>query len=211
MPNPIKGLPVEVDVYAHPPGSPEEYTLDWRFQGGQSQGNTPIILPKGSGSHDMTFVLHDSSGKGLKFQPVAKDAMWIRNGNACPKAPGTGNGQIVHGSVTNGGMTLTVNDDNAGNPAQLHYTLRFDPDPDHNFWDPEIRNGGGGRTLIGAEGISMATIGGAVAGALIAIWMAPQASVMMTLVAAIAGGALGYIAGALITKSRAGSSAHLAG
>ncbi|MDV3256472.1 MAG: complement resistance protein TraT, partial [Sphingomonas sp.] len=99
--------------------------------------------------------------------------------------------------------------DNNGNPARLHYTLRFDPDP--NSWDPEIRNGGGGRTLIGAEGISMATIGGAVAGALIAIWMAPQASVTMTVVAAIAGGALGYIAGALVAKSLSGPSAHLPG
>lgn len=209
MPNPIQGLPVEVDVYANPPGSLQPYELDWRFQGGPSQGNTPIDLPKGSGSHDLIFTLHDNSGKGLKFKPVASDAMWVRNGNACPTAPGNGNGQIVHGSVTNGGTTLTVNDDNAGNPARLHYTLRFDPDP--NSWDPEIRNGGGGRTLIGAEGISMATIGGAVAGALIAIWMAPQASVTMTVVAAIAGGALGYIAGALVAKSLAGPSAHLPG
>ena len=157
---------------------------------------------------DLTFTLHDNSGKGLRFKQAASDAMWIRN-NVCPTAPGNGNGQIAHGSVTDGGMTLTVNDDNAGNPARLKYMLRFDPDP--NCWDPEIRNGGGGHSLIGAEGISMATIGGAVAGALIAIWAAPQASVMMTLVAAIAGGALGYVAAALVSRSLAGPSAHLPG
>lgn len=194
MANPVKGAPVEVDVYAHPPGSPSEYTIDWRFQGGPSQGDTPIILDPGSGSHDLTFTLHDNSGKGLKFKPNAADAMWTHPGNKCPNGPGNGNGQITNGSVTNGCMTLNVTDDNSGNPARLHYMLRFDPDP--NSFDPEIRNGGGGKTYT-----RIATgIGGAVAGALIASGTVAEESMTMTLVGALAGGAVGYLAGSLLEK-----------
>lgn len=194
MANPVKGTPVEVDVYAHPAGSNPAYTIDWRFEGGAGQGNTPIDLPKGSGSHDLTFTLHDSSGKGLTFKPKPEDAMWTHPGNKCPTGPGNGNGQITNGSVSNGCMTLTVTDDNSGNPARLQYMLRFDPSG--NDFDPEIRNGGGGKTYT-----RIATgIGGAVAGALIASGTVAEESMTMTLVGALAGGAVGYLAGSLLEK-----------
>lgn len=193
MANPVKGKPVEVDVYAHPPGSPEPYTIEWRFTGEPGQGNTPIRLPKASGSHDITFNLHDNSGKELRFKSTVADAIWTTSGNGCPNGPGTGNGQIGGGSVSNGGMTLQVNDDNSGSPARLHYMLRFDPDP--NAFDPEIRNGGGGTSFTGIANTMI--IGGAVAGALIAVWMAPQSLLLMGLVGAVAGGVLGYLLGVL--------------
>ena len=189
----VKGDPVLVDVYAHPPGSPEDYTIDWKFQGGPSQGNTPIVLPKGSGSHDLTFTLHDNSGKGLAFKPKAEDAMWIGHGKGCPTGKGNGKGQIVHGTVANG-TTLTVIDDNSGNPATLHYMLRFDPDP--NVFDPEIRNGGGGKTYTRAA----TAVVGAVVGALVVSGVQAN-DTSMTVVGALAGAAVGYLVGTVIENS----------
>ena len=146
MTNPIQGLPVIVDVTAHPPGSSEPYTIDWRFQGQPSQGNTDIILPPGSGSHDMTFNLIDNSGKGLRFKAQANDAMWTRSGNTCPTAPGNGNNQMSNGAVSADRMQLTINDDNSGNARRLKYALRFDPDHPTNdnnvHWRRDSRSRG---------------------------------------------------------------------
>src|SRR4030095_10715028 len=142
MTNPVQGLPVIVDVTAHPPGSSEPYTIDWRFKAKPSQGNTAIDLPRGSGSHDMTFNLIDNSGKGLRFKAQCADAIWVRSGTVCPTAPGNGSNQMNNGVVSTDRLRLDINDDNSGSPRRLKYALRFDPDG--NDFAPDIRNGGGG-------------------------------------------------------------------
>ena len=196
MPNPVQGLPVTVNVTAHPPSASEPYTIDWCLQGQPWQGNTPIVLPRGSGSHDMTFNLIDDSGKGLAFKPTAAEAMWTARGNNCPTGKGSGNGQMTYGSVTNGGMTLGVNDDNSGNPARLYYMLRFDPDP--NVFDPEIRNGGTGLT---PPSTIAATIGAAV-GVAATILFTEAVTTTNVLIGAVIGAVIGYIAGLLLKGMR---------
>ena len=199
MTNPIQGLPVIVDVTAHPPGSPDPYTIDWRFQGQPSQGNTVIILPPGSGSHDMTFNLIDNSGKGLRFKAQANDAMWTRSGNSCPTGPGNGSNQMSKGAVSADRMQLTINDDNSGNARRLKYALRFDPDP--NMFDPDIRNGGTGIT----PPTTITSIGGAVLG-VAATFLIAEATTMNVLLGAVIGAVIGYLSGLVFSSIRERSS-----
>lgn len=183
------GIPVEIDVFAHPAGAPEPYTIDWRFVGGPSQGNTPIDFPRNSGSHDMTFTLHDSSGKGLRFKGTPEEAMWVRPGQNCPTGKGNGANQVTFGSVSQPDrMVLKVNDDNSGNRRNLHYMLRFDPEG--NDFDPEIRNGGG-TTIVSTSAV---TIGTAVVGASAAL-LANDAATPATIATwAVVGGVIGFVA-----------------
>ena len=199
MTNPVQGLPVIVDVTAHPPGSSDPYTLDWRFQGQPSQGNTAIILPPGSGSHDMTFKLTDNSGKGLRFKAAGADAIWVRPGPNCPTGPGSGGGQMSNAVVSSDRMQLTINDDNSGNPRQLKYALRFDPDP--NMFDPDIRNGGTGFT----PPTTITSLGGAILG-VAATFLITEATTMNLLLGAVIGAVAGYIAGLIFKGVRERSS-----
>lgn len=202
MANP-QGLPVLVDVFAHPPGSSDPYTIDWRFQGGPSQGNTPIDLPRGSGSHDMIFTLHDDSGKGLKFKSAAEEAMWISSGNGCPTGKGSGANQIQFGSVSQPDrMVLRVNDKNSGNRRNLHYMLRFDPDP--NVFDPEIRNGGGTNFNTSAM---ITTAGGAALGAVASLLLSPAATIQSLALWVAAGAVAGYVVGLVLGGGRSASPA----
>lgn len=183
------GTPVEIDVFAHPPGSPAPFTIDWRFVGGPSRGNTPIDLPRNSGSHDMTFTLRDSSGKGLRFKSTPEEAMWVRPGQQCPTGKGNGANQITHGSVSQPDrLVLRVNDDNSGNRRNLQYALRFDPEG--NDFDPEIRNGGG-TTIISTSAVS---IGSALIGAAAAVLLTDQATTASIATWAAVGGIVGFVA-----------------
>lgn len=197
MTNPVQGLPVIVDVTAHPPGSAEPYTIDWRFQGQPGKGNTVINLPRGSGSHDMTFNLIDNSGKGLRFKAAAADAIWVKSGKGCPTGPGHGN-QMSNGSVSTDGMTLTINDDNSGNAQHLGYMLRFDPDP--NVFDPDIRNGGTG--VGGGTSAALTTTLGAVAGVVATFLFTEAATATNVVIGAVIGAVLGYIAGLVFNGVR---------
>lgn len=197
MTNPIQGLPVIVDVTAHPPGSSESYTIDWCFQGQPSQGNTEIHLPRGSGSHDMTFRLIDNSGKGLRFKAAAADAIWVKNGKGCPTGPGNGN-QMSNGSVSADRMTLTINDDNSGNAQHLGYMLRFDPDP--NVFDPDIRNGGTG--VGGGTSAALTTTIGAVVGVVATLLFVEAATATNVVIGAVIGAVIGFVAGLVFNSAR---------
>ena len=199
MTNPVQGLPVTVNVTAHPAGAPEPYTIDWCLQGQPWQGNTAIDLPRNSGSHDMIFNLIDNSGKNLRFKPQARDAIWVRPGHNCPNAPGNGNGQMSNGTVSADGMQLTINDDNSGSPRNLKYALRFDPDP--NMFDPDIRNGGtgvGGGTSL----MLLTTTIGAVAGLAATMAFTEVAKSTNLLVGALIGAGIGLIAAFVINSAR---------
>lgn len=191
MPNPTIGLPVTVNVTAHPAGAPEPYTIDWCLQGQPWQGNTVIDLPSASGSHDMTFNLIDNSGKGLRFKATADEAMWVRRGNKCPTAKGNG-GQVVFGSVSQPDrLILTVNDDNTGNPHNLCYMLRFDPDG--NNFDPDIRNGGTGPGRGTSSALTTAI--GAFAGVVATFLFTEAATAMNFVIGAVIGAGIGLVAG----------------
>lgn len=73
---------------------------------------------------------------GLRFKHPAEEAMWVRRGTShCPTGPGNGN-QISFQSRTDD--VLIILNKNNGNPVNLRYMLRFDPDEE---WDPIIKNG----------------------------------------------------------------------
>jgi len=202
MANPIKGQGVTVDVTAHPPGAPKPYTIDWRFVGDPTgKGDTDIVFPRNSGSHDMTFRLNDQSGKGLLFKTPGIAAIWVKSGNGCPTGPGNGGNQMGVPTVSADRLTLEVNDDNSGNPRNLCYMLRFDPDG--NNFDPDIRNGGGG--VSSRPSATLTTAIGAVAGIVATFLFTEAATTMNFAIGAVIGGAIGLVAGLVFNSARESS------
>ncbi|HEU0310454.1 MAG TPA: hypothetical protein VFR36_04465 [Sphingomicrobium sp.] len=188
---------VLVDVFARSETKPGQYRIDWRFDGGPSQGNTPIVLPKKSGDHDLVYTLHNEAGEALRFKEFPSDAMWVHPGSGCPSGKGNGQGHISFGNVSQPDrLTLTVNDDNKGAACTLNYMLRFDPDG--YYFDPEIRNGGGGGTFSAVKVAT--TVAGAVAGAFVAGGLDATAMNSMTLIGALAGAVIGYFLGSVLEK-----------
>jgi hypothetical protein len=195
---------VIVDVTAHPSGPPGVYSLVWRFDGQPNQPNALIDLPKNSGPCDMTFNLIDQSNNGLRFRQAASDAMWVRPGNQCPTGPGNGNNQMSGGVVSSDRMRLDINDKNSGNPRNLKYALRFEPDG--FFYDPDIRNGGGG---VGSGGTSAALVVGAIGAfaGLVATYLFTEAATTMNLlIGAVIGAGIGCVAGLVFNSVRERSS-----
>jgi len=199
MANPKIGPRVIVDVTAHPSSVPPGiYTIDWHFDGQPSEANSTIHMPRNSGSHDMTFNLINQSGRPLSFQPLADDAIWVRRGQGqCPTGKGNGKGQMSGGAVSQGGMTLDINDDNSGKTHYLTYRLNFDP-PEY-FYDPDIRNGGTG-TGGGTTALSITL--GALAG-VAATYLFIEATTSMSFVTgAVIGAVIGLFAGLALNSVR---------
>jgi hypothetical protein len=209
MANPKQGLPVIVDVTAHPSGAPKPYTIDWRFVGDPTgKGDTDIVFPRNSGSHNMTFRLNDQSGKGLLFKQSGTDAIWVKSGQGCPTGPGNGGNQMGVPTVSTDRLTLEINDDNSGSPRNLCYMLRFDPDG--NNFDPDIRNGGGG---VGSGGTSAAltTATGAIAGVVATFLFIDAATSMNFVIGAVIGAAIGFAATLVFNSVGARSSDRASG
>ena len=84
----------------------------------------PIVLPKGSGTHEVAFELDDKTNLGLKFMGKGDEAIWV-NADRCPKSAHGNNdkGQIKDRNVASDRrLTLqNLNDD----ACVLHYALRF--------------------------------------------------------------------------------------
>lgn len=117
------------------------YWLRWFASGDPPVANRPIVLPRGSGPHEIHFVLHDDAGLGILFKAQPEDAFWATTARACPEHPGFADRQIEGGCVSDDRQTLTIVDRNQ-RKADIVYRLRFDPDP--FTLDPIIRNGGTG-------------------------------------------------------------------
>lgn len=134
---PSPGTPVKVTVHALPgPGGSVLFSHDWEFQGGNSQGGGSIDIPSKKPTESGTpihFHLRDETGM-LRF---AADAIWVDR-NSCPQQASS-DPEIT--DIRPSPNLLTVFDENK-DECELHYNLRFDPDPDRYFYDPTIKNGG---------------------------------------------------------------------
>ena len=135
------GTPVICDVFALGNG---QFRHEWRFQGGANQGNGRIEVPEkkaGEPGTPIQFHLHPN-GTGLQFDTgndpngISK-SIWVQQ-NGCPTAPSKDAEITVDQMSPN---LLKVTDANL-TECELHYNLRFTPDPDTNCYDPEIKNGG---------------------------------------------------------------------
>lgn len=137
---PSPGTPVIVDVHARMgTGGAVQFSHEWRFQGGSSQGNGSIRIPRKMNHEAGTtiqFHLRDDTGM-LRFASQPDDAIWVDR-NRCPQQAGT-DPEIIDIRPTPN--LLTIHDKNQ-DECELHYNLRFEPDPDRYCYDPTIRNGG---------------------------------------------------------------------
>jgi hypothetical protein len=100
--------------------------------------------------------------------------------------------------VSNGGLTLDVNDDNSGNPHFLGYTLRFNPDG--NDFDPDIRNGGTGTG--GGTSAALSISLGALAGLAATFLLTEAATTMNFVIGAVIGSGIGFVAGLVLNGVR---------
>jgi hypothetical protein len=136
---PKPGTPVIVDVFARDANGSVEFSHDWRFDGGNSKGGGRIDIPAkktGEPGTPIHFHLHDDTNM-LRFVSHADDVIWVDR-NGCPQS------QAKDSEITNiqpSPNLLRVYDENEVK-CELHYNLRFEPDPDKYYYDPEIRNGG---------------------------------------------------------------------
>ena len=119
-------------------------TSDYVDKGGKQEGDK-LKFDANAGAFDLSFELADNTSLGLAFYPDFADAMWVAVGEACPTAPGDGNGAITPGSVSNKKLAVT----NANSVAQtLTFALRFTGNAPGGGqmtcpYDPKIVNGGG--------------------------------------------------------------------
>lgn len=99
-----------------------------------------LKLPKGSGKHEITFMLLDQTGRGLQFDTT--DPIWVDEDGPCPPTPGVSSDQLsIVGSAQNRLSAMNAND---GRPRELRYQLNFVAnDGSRAECDPIIENGGG--------------------------------------------------------------------
>jgi hypothetical protein len=131
-----------VDVRARIVRGDVEFSHDWRFENGPSKGGGKIEVPAktdGDPGTPIHFHLDDDTGLHLKFVPDNKDVMWVDR-NGCPESQ-TWDQEIPIGQIDPSPMLLKVYDKNQ-EECELHYRLRFQPDPEKYSYDPEIKNGG---------------------------------------------------------------------
>ena len=139
------------------PGSGNElvawsYSAKFEDGGGSNDKKTSTMkFDKGSGAHDVTFVLVDDSGFGLAFEQEPTDALWAAAGTACPTGAGNGGGEILFEKTPVGSkLTITNQNQAAGDVA---YALRFSGERRANpakpgsfvppyVYDPIMSNGG---------------------------------------------------------------------
>lgn len=140
--SPPAGTMVIVDVFAEENGGNVTFTHDWRFDGGSSQGNGAIVIPqKDSGQPGTPIQFHLRGGQelGLQFVRDPQQVIWL-NRDDCPSEQG-GDAEIPEDRIRSTPRLLTIQDLNE-DECSIHYRLRFEPDPNQYFYDPEIRNGG---------------------------------------------------------------------
>jgi hypothetical protein len=136
---PKPGTPVIVDVYADDPAGTVSFSHEWRFQGGPTRHGR-IDIPqakKGDPGHPIHYNFHDRTKLGLSFVLDPANVIWVDR-TTCPLTQAS-DPEITH--IQPAPHLLKVIDENE-DQCLLHYNLRFRPDPDKYYYDPEIRNGG---------------------------------------------------------------------
>ena len=135
---PGAGTPIKVDVYAEDDGNGNvSWSHEWRFENGGGGGQGTIEVPrkdKGQPGTPIQFHLRDKTRIGLSF---ASDPIWVDR-IACPQSPASDPEITGINPQRNVLKLVDLNEDE----CVLHYSLRFDPDPDRYCYDPDIRNGG---------------------------------------------------------------------
>jgi hypothetical protein len=113
---------------------------DDKASGPYVQPNDVIELPNPTPQSEIEFRLYQTGGKKLEFDQ--SDPVWIK-ANSCPtQACNVGNEVCIVECTEN---RLRLLDQNSA-AATYYYRLNF-VDKDNNpitYWDPIIRNGGGG-------------------------------------------------------------------
>ena len=137
---PSPGTPVRVDVTARRDSNGDfQFSHEWRFHGGNSQGGGNIEIPRKKKTEPGTtihFHLRDDTGL-LRFASNPDDAIWVDR-SGCPQQA-VRDPEIT--DVRPSPRLLTIHDENK-DECELHYNLRFEPDPDRYCYDPTIKNGG---------------------------------------------------------------------
>jgi hypothetical protein len=135
------GTPVMVDVYALGNG---QFRHEWRFQDGSDSGTGAIKIPPkdpGQPGTPIHFKFHPE-GTGLRFNSGWKngicEAIWVKR-DVCPEFDPSKDSEI---EVNQDNELLLIVTDRNQDECSLRYNLRFKPDPDVNYYDPEIKNGG---------------------------------------------------------------------
>jgi hypothetical protein len=101
-----------------------------------------LKLDKGSGQHEIAFMLHDQTGRGLKFDMA--DPIWVDEDAPCPPTSGVTTDQLVVTGCTADALSTTNAND--GRARELRYQLNFiTGDGSRATCDPIIDNGGGTR------------------------------------------------------------------
>lgn len=139
---PPPGTPVFVEIYADSsPGGGVAWSHKWRFQNYSEKTGT-IDIPKkdrGQPGTPIQFKVNDRTEPriGLRFVD-GDDAIWVDR-TTCPQSDPARDPEITR--IAPSGTVLRVLDLN-DDECTLHYNLRFEPDPNRYYYDPEIRNGG---------------------------------------------------------------------
>jgi len=136
------GKPVIVDVFANGCATGGiEFSHEWRFEDGPSQGDGTIEVPKAKPSDPATsihFHLHDRTGQSLRFDE--DDPIWVKR-SECP-CESSEDPEIPRDGIDVHPKLLKITDRNS-EECELHYNLRFkDRDGGLAEYDPSIRNGG---------------------------------------------------------------------
>jgi hypothetical protein len=117
--------------------------IDFEIDGVKAK-HAQMKLDKGSGKHELDFMLQDQTGKGLRFDE--RDPIWVGEDCPCPPPQGINSDQMTVVDC-NGGRLSTVNA-NSGRERELRYQLNFVADDGSKAdCDPIIRNGGGTTTI----------------------------------------------------------------
>jgi hypothetical protein len=125
---------VKVRAFIDPAGN-VDFDVD-----GVSAKHSRLKLPKDSGKHDITFMLHDQTDRGLRFD--TGDPIWVDEDGPCPPSPGVSSDQLNIGDCMPDRLSaINAND---GRPRELRYQLNFiGGDGKRETCDPIIENGGG--------------------------------------------------------------------
>ena len=139
------GTPVHVEVYAEGNG---KFYHEWRFEGGPKENGKVIDIPeKDKGQPGTPIHFHLYPGKtGLTFSSGTQNvdcteiynAIWVSQ-QTCPTKNPSADPEIKVDHVVDRHLKVT---DLNETECLLHYCLRFEPDPDKNYYDPDIKNGG---------------------------------------------------------------------
>jgi hypothetical protein len=134
-------------------------------------GHGPVDLPPGSGTHEITFTIKDTTGLGLQFPASDQFLCEVNSGSHCPTTLDNSQFEISSSSTS---KKLVVLDLNSGPPREYRYQLNIVDSAGNPYpYDPIIKNGGGGKKTSIALIVVVVVVGvAAVAavGALLGLW-----------------------------------------